>query len=306
MVIEAARRPPEMREGARDRLLAMRSLGIFADLDEDGATLLAEYSKLTSFKASERVTRADREVASVFVVIDGLIDVVRGSAKLEIGSGRAVGLLGTVSRTAIGVDAVARRATRTLEIPRGAFLGAMEENFSLLRNVLRTVAGTLLDARGNLPLGTGDPGPGSVRPGPTPVGAQSLVQRVLEVGRTPLFADANIDSVFDVARALREVRVPAGHVFWSIGDAPTASVRIVSGRVRCTTEDGRHVDVSGDYMLGTLNALAGRPEGYEVRALEPVFAYTIDFEDFLVVLEAHPELGMGLLASLAKLLLKTT
>lgn len=304
-MIESSRRAPEMREGARDRLFAMRALGIFADLDEDGATLLAEYSKLTSFKTGEHVTRREREVASVHVVIDGLIEVTRpDGARVEIGAGRPVGLLGTVSRSNLNLDAVALRPTRTLEIPRGEFLGALEENFSLLRNVLRTVAGTLLDARGNLPLASKDIGAQAPLP-TTTIGRQSLVQRVLEVGRVPIFRDANIDSAFDLARALREISVPAGHVFWKVGDPATGSLRVAAGRVRCTTPDGRFVDVSGDYMLGTLNTLAGRPEGYEARALEPVFGYMVDFEEFLIVLEAHPELALGLLANLATLVLQT-
>jgi CRP-like cAMP-binding protein len=57
-------------------------------------------------------------------------------------------------------------------------------------------------------------------------------------------------------------------------------------------------------MLGGLAALAGRKHGFEARALTEVVAYEINFEDFLVVLEAHPELSMKMLQTLARTILE--
>jgi CRP-like cAMP-binding protein len=105
-----------------------------------------------------------------------------------------------------------------------------------------------------------------------------------------------------VARILREVHVPAGHVFWRRSDPARQAIRVVSGAVRCTDEAGQSVVVGSDYMLGTIAAAAQRSYGYEARADTDVSAYEISFEDWLVVLEAHPELAMRLLSTLAMML----
>jgi CRP-like cAMP-binding protein len=218
-----------------------------------------------------------------------------------IDSGRGVGVIGVLANTGKGFRSVAEVPTRTLEISKDAFLAALDESFSISRNVLKVFAGMILDDRGKLPT------PEDAIPAP-PVLAdrtepRTLVERVIEVSRTGIFVGANIDPIFDIARVMRQIRVPEGHPFFHEGDAPKAIIRVLGGQVRCTS-GGRSVDVSSGHMLGGLAALAGRKHGFEARALTEVVAYEINFEDFLVVLEAHPELSMKMLQTLARTILE--
>jgi CRP-like cAMP-binding protein len=79
----------------------------------------------------------------------------------------------------------------------------------------------------------------------------------------------------------------------------------LSGVVRCTDGEGRSVIAGHDYLLGTISASAQRPHGYDAVAESDVRAYLIRFEDWLIVLEAHPDLAIRLLAQLASMLSAT-
>jgi CRP-like cAMP-binding protein len=294
---------PTVAPGVRERLLAVRALGILEGLDDDGALLLAEYSKLSSFKAGEEVTSASTEAKSVHIVLEGRLLVPRSDGtSVTIDDGRGVGVIGVLANTGRGLRSFADQPTRTLEISKDAFLSALEESFSIARNTLKVFAGMLLDARGPLP------GPGDAIPTLANFEARAeprtLVERVMEVSQTGIFVNANIDPIFDIARAMRQVKLPEGHLLFRSGDAPRASIRVLSGKVRCTRPDGESVDIAAGHMLGGLSALAGRSHGFEARALTEVVAYEIQFEDFLVILESHPELTMNLLGNLARELLQ--
>jgi|SRR5882672_4816430 len=293
---------PTVAPGVRERLLAVRSLGILEGLDDDGALLLAEYSKLSSFKAGEEVTSASTDAESVHIVLEGRLLVPRsGGTAIAIDDGRGVGVIGVLANMGIGLRSFADQPTRTLEISKDAFLSAIEESFSIARNVLKVFAAMILDARGTLP------GPAELVPPAAIVEDRSqpmtLVERVMEVSQLGIFVHANIDPIFDVARAMRQLKLPEGHVLFRKGDAPRSSIRVLGGQIRCTTPDGQFVDISAGYLLGGLSALAGRTHEFEARALTEVVAYEIPFEDLLVILESHPELTMNLLENLARTLL---
>lgn len=294
---------PSVAYGVRERLLAVRSLGILDGLDDDGALLLAEYSKLRVFEPGDEVTRIGTETTSVHIVLEGSLRVTGPDGEVAaVGNGRGVGVIGALSRTGRGYGAVTAERTRTLEISKEAFLATLEESFSIARNVLRVLCGMLLDARGELP-----PATHAALPMPKleeRTEPRTLVERVLELSRTGLFANANIDSVFDLARVMRQIRVPAGHVFFRAGDSPRSSLRVLSGVIRCTTPDGVSVDITTGTMIGGLVAMAGRKHPYDAIAVQEVIAYEIQFEDFLLIIEAHPELAMSLLEEMATALME--
>ncbi|HEX4339592.1 MAG TPA: cyclic nucleotide-binding domain-containing protein [Polyangiaceae bacterium] len=294
---------PSVASGVRDRLLAVRTLGILHGLDDDGALLLAEYSKLSFFEPEQEVTSADADAESVHVVLEGRLRVPRpDGSSIIIDNGRGVGVIGVLANTGKGFQSIAEVPTRTLEISKEAFLTALDESFSIARNVLKIFAGTLLDDRGTLPtLQDAIPSPSIIEDRTEP---RTLVERVIEVSRTGIFTDANIDPIFDIARVMRQIRVPVWHVFFKEGDLPRVIIRVLGGTVRCTKADGAAVEVSSGHMLGGLAALAARKHGFEAKATTEVVAYEINFEDFLVVLEAHPELSMKMLQTLARTLLE--
>jgi CRP-like cAMP-binding protein len=294
---------PAVASGVRDRLLAVRSLGILDGLDDDGALLLAEYSKVTIFEPEQEVTSATEEPDSVYIVLEGRLAVPRpNGAPIVIDNGRGVGVIGMLANSGKGIRSVAEVETRALEISKDVFLAAIDESFSIARNVLKVFAGMLLDQRGPLPTEfdaiPAEPALGDLAE------PRTLVERVIELSRTGIFVGANLDPIFDMARVMRQVRVPAGHVFFAAGDKPRTVVRVLGGVVRCTATDGNSVEVATGIMLGGLAAIAGRRHAYEARTTTEAVVYEINFEDFLVVLEAHPELTMKMLRTLAMTLME--
>jgi CRP-like cAMP-binding protein len=63
------------------------------------------------------------------------------------------------------------------------------------------------------------------------------------------------------------------------------------------------VDVGRGLTLGVLDVWGERPRVYEARAVTPVIGYQVGFESFLTLLEAHVEVGIGILRGFARALL---
>lgn len=198
----------------------------------------------------------------------------------------------------IGLAAV---DTQTLEIPVAAFRVAMEENFSLLRNALRMIGLTLLKARGSLPA---DPAsPPSVDPGVYFERPKTLAERLVELRQGP-FESMNLDALVDLSRRMVECRFPAGHLFWAVGDPSNYSFHVDYGRVRCTARDGSTMDVGNNFTLGVMDVWASHPRSYEARAETDVIGYRVSYEDFSIILEMHPQVGLELLRTLARVMVE--
>jgi CRP-like cAMP-binding protein len=290
------------RDGLRNRTLALRGLGIFEGVDDEGLALAAEYATVRSFARGEIITVAGDPLRSVHVVIDGQITVTRRNGRaIPIRAGHGVGLLDALANETEAPQTVADVDTRTLEIPVEGLLTALDENFTLLRGTLRHCAAGILRVRGNLPARPDRPP--VVHLGTRTVGPRTLAEKVIDMsaGGGPI-ANANVDALFDIARATRDVHVEPGHVFWRVGDPSAFTLRITYGRVRCSNAEG-HVDIGSEFALGVMDAIAGQPHSYEARAVTEVIVYETEFEDFLVALESHPEVLTEMLANLARALL---
>jgi hypothetical protein len=191
--------------------------------------------------------------------------------------------------------------TRTLEIPAAVFEAALDESFSVLRGALRVAGAAVLQSRGNLPA---DPAvPREIDVGHFHAEPRTWVERLIELRAGP-FGYMNVDALVDLARNMREVRVPAGHVLWSIGDPSTHAFHVDYGRVRCTATDGRHVDVGRGFTIGVLDVWGAEGRVYGARAETDLIGYAVDFENFLALLEAHVEVGLDLLRGFAQSLLE--
>jgi CRP-like cAMP-binding protein len=213
-------------------------------------------------------------------------------------AGDAYGALPLLARQP-STRAVARGETRLLEVPASAFEAALTENYSLLRNTLRALGRSVLVTRGNLPVK-----PQSERvinEGTYYAEPRSLVQQLIQLRQSP-FGRMNLDALVDFARYMHEVRYPAGELLWRAGEPSTHALHIDVGRVRCTASDGTSVDVGQGFTIGVLDVWS-RARVYDARAETPLIAFRVDFENFLALLETHPEVGLELLRGFARDLL---
>lgn len=291
---------PVARTGLRDRVLLLRSLDDFSVLDEEGLSLLVEQARDRTFAKGEVVTEEGSPPKSVYFIIDGQVSATRGKGVVVMKTGDRLGAL-SVFADAPNRRAVADVETRTFEVPAAVFKLAFEENFSLVRNGLRMMSLQLLRLRGKLPADANDPPP-------APLGVpfdqpKTLAERLIEL-RGGVFASMNLDALVDLARSAVEVRVPAGHVFWRVGDPAGGSLQVAYGRIRCTAADGTHVDVGANFTLGVMDFLSRSPRSYEARAETDVIGYRMNGEDLLVILEMHVRVGLELLRTYALRLLE--
>ena len=288
--------------GLRDRLLRIRSMDSLK-MDEEALTLLAEYSRERRFEKGDVLLREGEPLESVYMVLDGMVEVRRkGALVAHVEAGRGVGVLSLLARDPNGVDAVAERATLTLEVPASAFLSTYEENFSATRNALRLATGALLKRRGSLPVDPGriqEPEMGTYRDREL-----TLVERIISLRSAPLFGRINLDAVVEICRRMEEVRLPAGHVVWEAGDRAKYNFRIDYGHVRCTNPDGQSVVIGSKWVIGALDVLGDHPRAYTAATETDVIAIKIPGEGFLAVLETNVELAMDMLAMFSSALLQ--
>lgn len=287
--------------GLRERVLVLRAMPWAASLDEEGLYLLAEYARNCQFRANETLFSYEGTVTSIFIVVEGEVDVaVDGNPLTVVRPGHAVGITSLLARDPRKVDAIATKPTRALEIPAEALLAAYEENFSLVRNVLRLQCRGIMQQRGQLPVASTD-GAGPAIPRRS--GFLTLAERVFELRRTPLFKDANLDAVFEIARATVESRADAGTVLWRIGDPSLFWLRVEWGSVYCRNATGRAVGIQSPYVLGPIDCLAESPRSYGAVAATPLVLHRTDLASMLGIFEAHHDLAMDLIATMARTLL---
>jgi CRP-like cAMP-binding protein len=286
-------------ESLRDRMLLLRSTDSLRALDDDSLLLVAEHARTRRFRAGQALLTEGHAVDTVYVVIAGRVAVSRrGKPMAVVPRGRGVGFTSLLARDPTGVQAVAEVDTLAVEIPADVMFDAYEQDFAFVRNVLRLQATGLMARREGLPASPDHPP--AVDVGTWRDGEPTLVERVIEMCRVPLFANASLDAAIEILRHGAEIRCPPGEVLWRTGEASTFSLRVDHGRVRCTNAAGRSVEIGASYMIGVMDCLSGEPRSYEARCEAPLIGYRGNFETLLAVLEAHFDLAMEFLAVLAR------
>jgi CRP-like cAMP-binding protein len=284
-----------VRIGIRDRVLTLRSYPMFEGLDDDALLLLAEHGSNGKYSDGEIITGEGEPTRTLYLVAEGEILVSRNGQVLDTRrAGDAYGGLPMLAREPSTL-AVAVGNTSTLEVPATAFEAALTENFSLLRMTLRQLGSSVLAMRGNLP--TDPDSQVEIDEGCYYVEPLSLVKRLIQL-RQGAFRQMNMGALIDLARSMIEIRYPAGALLWTAGDPSTHALHVDVGKVRCTERDGKHASVGRGFTIGVLDVWSGS-RLYEARAETPLIAFRIDFEGFLALLEAHPEVGVDLLRGFA-------
>jgi CRP-like cAMP-binding protein len=288
------------RQSLRERLLVLRSIDWFDGFDDQALLLLSEHARTVHYRAGDVIAKADAAPRAVHVVTAGKVTLSRNGQDTTFEPGTAFGAMAMLARKPTGL-ARADLTTSILEIPAPALEAAIDESFSVLRATLRVVGAGVLRARDNLPA---DPqARREVEEGTFHEQPRSLVERLIELRAGP-FGYMNVEALVDLARHMHEVRVRAGQLLWSAGDASTHAFHVDYGRVRCTSRDGRFVDVGRGFTLGVLDIWGSQGRVYDARAETDLIGFTVDFENFLTLLENHAEVGIDILRGFAEALLE--
>lgn len=289
----------ELAQTLRDRMLLLRSLPAFAPMDDEALTLLAEYVHVHRFRADEVLMTLGEPIRHVYVVLDGAVRWRRKDRPSMLAEKQqVVGWLTLMARDANGLEAVADRDTITLELPAEILEHAMEQHFSIVRNMLKLGAGLLVSMRNDLPAPLDRP-PSSDK-GVLPTQRRTLVERLIDMRRVPLFSRCNAEALIALARASEPLRVEPGTVFWSIGDSANFWIFIEYGRVLCRNARGDSMAIGANFGIGIMDAIAQAPRAFSARAETLVVGNRIDLEAFLGVMESHFDLARDYLALLAQ------
>ncbi len=250
-----------------------------------------------SFARGAVVCRAGERVEDVHVVVEGRVRV-RGGEHGDgvVGAGEVIGMLSLLARDDVGLEAVAETDTVTLALRADDLFTAFEEDFGILYNQIRDMATETLRLRKQIPPGTylasekdlGDP----------PAGEIDLVQRLLYL-RGGGLGNANMDALMTMAQRMRTARFEPDTELWRVGRPSGFLYYIVSGRVRCTTEDGTEFTCGPGYPLGNIESQCGAPRWYDAVTDTAVTALVNDTDVLLDIIEQHFDMALDFVAGMA-------
>jgi CRP-like cAMP-binding protein len=288
-------------QSVRDRVLLLRSMPGFSPLEDHALSLLAEHMRVRACKPGELLLALGEPVHHAYVVLEGEVRWRRKDRAPAVAQRMdVVGWITLMARDPDGLEAISVGDAVVLELPAEALEHAIEDDFGIARNSMRLGATALLRSRDNLP--SPDPQPafemGVLRPE-----RRTLVERLIDMRRAPLFKRANAEALIALIRSSREVRIEPGTTLWRIGEPATYWLLLEYGRVRCTNAAGRTQEIGANFLIGIMDSLAKEQRTYDVVTDTLVVANRIELESFLGVLESHSELARDFLAFLASTVL---
>lgn len=263
------------------RVLALGRCALFHGASPAELAILAENAVETEIPAGATLAEAGHRVAAIHVIVEG--EIASGAQRWEAHD--AFGAMEVFADRVAAGRATTTVATRTLQLDAEDLTEILEDNFGVLLATLRSVA-----RRSREPIVEADPLPLA----PAPLG---LIDRLFLLRRHPVFARASVRSLATLAQA-------AQPVVWEPGvrivhaTQPVAAVHIVvAGSVRRIDEP---VDVGAGAMFGLVDTLASAPSSASFDAIGAVHGLMTPSAALLDVLEEHSDLGLAMLAALAR------
>ena len=291
---------PEHRASQLERILALKRLPTIGDLHASELAVIAEEMRERFHRKGAVVLLEGVPVDATHFVVEGRLHVARADRAIgHAGPGGAVGAWSILGRDPRGLTAVAETDTITLELRAEAMTEIFEDFFGIYHHVLKDVCGRLLDLIATDPEVLRM----SIRPNEPrgcPECELDLVERIFFMRQVDPFRKASVNALAELSRALTEVRLPAGHVLWSVGDRSDYTTMIVNGEVDLTAAGGARFHVGGGSPLGTLESIAERPRWFTAVTTTPVVALNGPTQGLLDVFEDNFEMAMDFMAVMAR------
>jgi CRP-like cAMP-binding protein len=282
-----------------ERMLHIRQIPVGAVLPPAVVRVIASHCDDRTFAEGEPLMRAGEPIDAFYMLTDGAASLVReGALAGEIEAPQTLGFLAILARAEGPYDAVAKSPVRALELETDTLLDIFADHFELLEATLRYLGERMYFDMQELPEGAlGLP---ALDLPPAPRRRLDLVDRVVFLRKTSVFATANVNALAVMARAMDEVRAPAGHRFWSPGDVSARSLFLMEGTVRCETADGRTFRYGPGTAVGGIEAIADRPRWYGVTAETDVVGLFGRTDHLFDIFEHQLAMAMDFVAMLAR------
>jgi CRP-like cAMP-binding protein len=292
-----------------ERLLRLRGVPILRGLTTSELAQLAASIRPATFEKGDIVLCEDEPPKAFHMLVTGAVTMRRRGKRIRtIAAPGGVGFLPLLAQTAGGTEAVAEAHTETFEVRADALNELFEDHFSVFLGTLRWVTDQLIEES----LVQEPPEYPSANLGFEHIVGDrelDLVERILVMRRTLGFKSANVNSTARLARAMKEVRLPAGETIWRPGDRATSSLFLVRGKMQLTWRHAhaghKIVQVVGPgYILGGPESIADRPRWNRLVTIEPAVFLQGSRDGLIDMLEDDLEVALQFLSMIAGLLLR--
>lgn len=286
-----------------ERLLRLRGVPVFRSLTPAALAPLAASIRSNTFEKGQVILREDESPRAFHMLLTGSVTMRRhGNTIRTITAPGGVGFLSLLARTAGGTEAVAESRVETFELGIDAIDEMFEDHFPVLFGTMRWVADRLLQENLVAPP----------RPYQAPAddyeemlddGEIGIVERIFLIRRTLAFRKANVNSVARLARQMKEVRVPAGEYLWKKGDSSVGSFFIVKGKGELRWGDEQKQLIGPTYIVGGIEAIAGKPRWNDFVVTEPITALIGNREGLIDMFEDDLDVALQFLSMMSSFLL---
>jgi hypothetical protein len=242
------------------RLLRLRAVPVFRTMTPADLARVAASMTSRTFERGEVMLREDEPPRSMFMIDLGTVTLHRKGRRIGVVQAPGgVGFLSLIARNAGGTEAIAESYVESFELSVDLLDDVFEDHFQVLLGMIRWVTERLLSESRD-------------RPAPTLTLPEfpfehlvsdhelGLVERIFLLRSAVVFKGANVNSVAQLARAMKEIRFADEKVLWELGDVATGPYFIVKGRGRLVWNDGASVqEVGTGYVVGGAESIVGVP-----------------------------------------------
>lgn len=287
-----------------ERLLRLRGVPVFQAMSTQALASLAASIRSHTFDKGAVLLREDEPPRAFHMLLAGSVTMRRhGNTIRTITAPGGVGFLSLLARTAGGTEAVAETRVETFELDADALDEMFEDHFQVLFGTMRWIADRLLLENLAAPPRPYEPPPDDYE-GLHDEGEIGIVERIFLIRRTLAFKRANVNSVARLAREMKEVRVGVGEKLWSIGDPSVGSYFVVRGKGDLRWDKGRRTQhVGPTYIVGGIEAIAGKPRWNDFVATEPIIALVGNREGLIDMFEDDLDVALQFMSMMASFLL---
>ncbi len=284
-----------------DRLIHLRTLPNLGGLEGSALTYIATHAEERHFEVGDHVYLPEERVTAVHFIVEGKVRVEQEGVHILDGEPPyAIGFMPVLASSEVGQKALVVEPTVTLEVSAADLFEIFEDDFAFLENGIRRISAQFtkaqeeLECRGLLERSEPEETPYPTKP-------LDLVER-LELFLSGPFALSNLEPLVQMVRLAEEVRYEPGDVLWEQGDVATWGLTVAHGVVSCESND-RSFRMGPGSTVGIGEANGQLPRSYRAVAETRVVGLKQTTEVLLDVLEDNPEMAMGMLSFLSRLML---
>ena len=293
------------REGlsSLERLLVLKKLPTIGALPSADLAVIADVTRERFFPKGSLLLAEGEPVPAVQLIVEGSVEVSRNGVVIgTVPAGTGIGALGLFAGDPFGVDARALEDTLSLEVDAEQILDVFEDRFAILHHILRDLCRQLIGQHVELRLNPPETYP--VREEIAAGRELDLVERIFFLRRMPVFSKASINALFEVSRALTEIRFPPGTVLWREGEPALGVFLVTNGDVRCRSAGGLDFVAGPGFPLGAAEAVGEVPRWFEAVTETRVTGLQGPVETLVDVFEDNFDLARLYMAGIARALIR--